>query len=439
MKLKRIIIGIVLAFSATGVVAENNNAEAYQELYIQQDKQEQHIETLLRSEFISKEDSTLLQQKMTDMNEAEKKDNRRTLENLLAEEEKEIVNVNKRIVDNEEAAIKREQKQLSTELDTLEKKSQEAYIDTEDQQQLTVLENEAEKVVSTTDIVMIRSLSAKVNELSIQMTKNQTVIIEAVTKLKELNKASEALGKQKYLLSSDKEELKKDREENASFFEKADSLQKVTSRQDDSETLLAHIKTKQQASGKDFEMYEKKAKDLLQTTNALFSEGDLIADEKEQLNQASQALNDSLDLKEYQPGDLEKEVQLLQRDYDEFLGNSNKRKEEAKEKAKKEAAEQAAREKEAAEKAQIEAEKQAAREQEAAQVANQQGVEQPANATPSSTLVGEWHQAPAGYKYLKVDSGKTYGQVKNPGNFSLITDDEAANYTPGHGNGSAKQ
>jgi hypothetical protein len=68
-------------------------------------------------------------------------------------------------------------------------------------------------------------------------------------------------------------------------------------------------------------------------------------------------------------------------------------------------------------------------------------VEQTTNANDSATptLVGDWHQAPAGYKYLKVESGKTYGQVKNPGNFSLITEAEAANYSPGHGNGSAKQ
>jgi hypothetical protein len=131
-------------------------------------------------------------------------------------------------------------------------------------------------------------------------------------------------------------------------------------------------------------------------------------------------LNNALGLKDYEPGDLATNFQSLKMDYDSSLSTSNQRVAAAK----KAEQEKAAQEKAAQEKA-------------AAEAAQQQAA---ASASPaSSTVVGGWYQAPAGYKYLKGDSGKTYGQVKNPGNFSLITDSEAAAYTPGHGNGSAKQ
>ncbi|QBO37145.1 hypothetical protein EQG49_12115 [Periweissella cryptocerci] len=75
-----------------------------------------------------------------------------------------------------------------------------------------------------------------------------------------------------------------------------------------------------------------------------------------------------------------------------------------------------------------------------AEKAAAQQAAKPASSTSSTVTSDGWHQAPAGYKYLKSASGCYYGQVKNPGNFSLISADEAyASYRPGHGNGSAKQ
>lgn len=89
---------------------------------------------------------------------------------------------------------------------------------------------------------------------------------------------------------------------------------------------------------------------------------------------------------------------------------------------------------EAAEAKRVAAQEAAARK--AADAAEEAASRQPA----APVSVGGWTQAPAGQKYLKDSSGCYYGQVKNPDNFSLISEADAyANYRPGHGNGSAKQ
>lgn len=437
MKLRRAVVGIILAFSATGVVVANENANAYQEVYTQQDKQERQIQTILNSEFISEEDSELLKQKVTEINQAEEKANRQTLKTLIAEEQQDFSAVKKRVAKNEKLVIQTEQEDLLKKITELETKSKEKFIAKKDRQQLTELKEEAQ-LASNSTITIIRELTRTVSELAEQMENNQALITETVKELAELNKSSEALAKQKYLSSSEKEELVADRKENATYLEQTDDLQAITERKSTSQSLVTRLQTKQTESAEDFDAHEKKATEFIQTARSLVANGDLTSDEQAKLEDVITTLDNSLKMKNYQPGDLAKNSQTLQTTYDESLEKSNERIAEAKKKA----------EKEAAERAKKEAEEQAAREKEAqAEAARQQAaveqmtVEQATNANDSATptLVGDWHQAPAGYKYLKVESGKTYGQVKNPNNFSLITEAEAANYSPGHGNGSAKQ
>lgn len=86
---------------------------------------------------------------------------------------------------------------------------------------------------------------------------------------------------------------------------------------------------------------------------------------------------------------MKKHYERIQPEYETLLKNSQKRLAEAAEKAAAEAKRQA----EETRKQEEEARKQA---------------EQAAG----PTMNGDWYQAPAGFKYLKVTSGKTYGQVK---------------------------
>lgn len=160
----------------------------------------------------------------------------------------------------------------------------------------------------------------------------------------------------------------------------------------------------------------------------MLDDGDLTKDETKELTTAKTTLEDSLALKDYSPGTLKDDFAALDSQYDSAKTSSDKRIADKKKEA--EAAAKAEREKQAKEQAE------AAEQAKANEEANQANANQ---ATPSPSLVGEWYQAPAGYKFLKVESGKTYGQVKIPENFTLITDSEAQSYSPGHGNGYAKQ
>lgn len=154
--------------------------------------------------------------------------------------------------------------------------------------------------------------------------------------------------------------------------------------------------------------------------NELLAKGDLNSDERAELNGIRTGLNEALSLKNYQTGDLSSSYTTLKISYDSSYRLSNERKEQTKR-----LAQEAARKK-------AEEEKAAQKQTQANTLLN--------NKTPAPIPnSGGWNQAPAGYKFLKVESGKTYGQVKNPDNFRLITEAEAAKYTPGHVNGSAKQ
>lgn len=419
MKLRRELLGIILAFSATGIVATTTNAQAYQTTYEQQNKQEVKIKKLLDSEFISEADQKQLKQEMATIDKAEKSATRRTLRAKIDQEKKYIAAAQKNIVANEAQAAQDELAQLTNDLKVIETKSQEAFILDDDVQQVEELKEELTALTSSKKVQPIRELATEVDELATEMEDNQSQLIALSKDLKKLNQTSEELTKKDYLTSEDKKLLEKDQKENAKYFDDAVELAAIESRKSDSQDLVDLLQSKQEESEKDFKENKKDATKIIQSTKTLLSSGNLTSEEKDELNKASKTLNASLALKDYEPGDLAADYQALQEKYDDYSNNSKQRIAEAKKKA--EQAEKAAAEK-AAE----------AAKQQASQANNSSAAGEP-------TLSGGWYQAPDGYKFLKVSSGKTYGQVKNPNNFSLITVAEAANYSPGHGNGSAKQ
>lgn len=420
MKLRKEIIGIVLAFSAVGVLATKVDAKGYQAVYQQRDPQVQQIEKALSSEFISASDQKRLSQEVKDTNQAEKNETRRELKKRTAAEKKLLATVQKRSNDSEAVAAKSEFTELKKEVTALDKKGQADFVLAADSKKVEELKDNLETVEFSKKVTPIRELADETVALSTEMSDNQTQLIDLVKEMKELNQSSGELAKKNYLPNSDKEALGKDQKENAKFFNDADDLENVTKRKATSQALLTSMQTKQKDTENDFKENESQAKALVQSADSLIKTGNLTAEEKTKLTATQLLLNNALGLKDYEPGDLATNFQSLKMDYDSSLSTSNQRVAAAK----KAEQEKAAQEKAAQEKA-------------AAEAAQQQAA---ASASPASpTVVGGWYQAPAGYKYLKGDSGKTYGQVKNPGNFSLITDSEAAAYTPGHGNGSAKQ
>lgn len=419
MKLRRELLGIILAFSATGIVATTTNAQAYQTTYEQQNKQEVKIKKLLDSEFISEADQKQLKQEMATIDKAEKMATRRSLRAKIDQEKKYIAAAQKNIVANEAQAAQDELAQLTNDLKVIETKSQEAFILEDDVQQVEELKEELTALTSSKKVQPIRELATEVDELATEMEDNQSQLIALSKDLKKLNQTSEELTKKDYLTSEDKKSLEKDQKENAKYFDDAVELAAIESRKSDSQDLVDLLQSKQEESEKDFKENKQDATKIIQSTKTLLSSGNLTSEEKDELNKASKTLNASLALKDYEPGDLAADYQALQEKYDDYSDNSKQRIAEAKKKA--EQAEKAAAEK-AAE----------AAKQQASQANNSSTAGEP-------TLSGGWYQAPDGYKFLKVSSGKTYGQVKNPNNFSLITVVEAANYSPGHGNGSAKQ
>lgn len=422
MKLRRTLLGIVLVFSTAGIIATNSDAEAYEELYEEQNQQEIHINEVLASEFISTDDRKLLEEGLERVEEAEQSETRSSLRSMMTEEKKQLLEVQQRLMSKEAEVAKSELTQLTEELESLEKKSQEPYIVAEDSQQIESLKTELKKLTSVQKVLPIRTLASELSNLSTQMSDNQTLLVDSINELKELNKKSDELSNKEYLLESDKEALKNDEKENAQYFEDADDFELVKSRKNDSQKLISQLKTKQEKTEKDFLENETQTNELIKTTNSLISEGDLTSEERNKLNEGIQTLSNSVEMTDYVPGDLTKNYAILQTNYDEFMSNSNQRIAAAKEKAereKEEAAQQVA--------------------QKSSNSSSSSSSTSSSTSTPSPSLSGEWYQAPSGYKFLKVDSGNTYGQVKNPNNFKLITASEAGKYSPGHGNGYAKQ
>ena len=105
--------------------------------------------------------------------------------------------------------------------------------------------------------------------------------------------------------------------------------------------------------------------------------------------------------------------------------------------AQKAAEDKAAADEAAKQKAEADAAAKAAADAQAAQAAQ---AAQNDSADVGSTTSDGWVAAPAGQVYCKAESMRYYAYVKNPGNFMLMSigDAQAAGYTPGHGNGSAK-
>lgn len=423
-KVKRELAGIILAFSAAGIFATGADTQAYQAVAKQRDQQELKLDSALDSEFISAADQKLLNQKISAYDKVEDTATRRTLRKKITQDNQALSQVQEHLQKTEAAVAKKEYQQLAQAVAAVAKKGQEDFILADDTSQVQDLQDELSKLAEVETVQPIRTVAGQVSTLAAAMKTNQEELKSAVAELRKANETSAELAKKAYLSDSEKSELQKDQQENARFFEDAQELATVATRKTASQELITRLQDKQEAAEKDFKN-KGQADKLLASADTLLAANDLTADEKAKLTASRQALTASLELKDYTPGDVAANYTSLQSVYDNTVTSRNQRIEEAKKKAAAEAAEKAAQEKKAAEAA-----AKAAAEQAAAST----------TAVPAPTLAGEWYQAPAGYKFLKVESGLTYGQVKQPNNFSLITEAEAAaKYRPGHGNGSAKQ
>lgn len=416
MSIKKKLVGIVLSFAAVGGIATNTYEASYQKIYDEHETNKTEMLKIMGSEFISDSDKSMLENQLTRFADVKDSDVKSKLTDLIELEQENIETVQQAIVKNEATVAKKEINVLQTELDKLTSKSEEPFILKEDALLIDKLQQEIKMLDTSVKVKPVREIAQEVDDLSIQLIDNQKQAKSSVEELKEFNKKLEDLSKHEYVLVPDKKLIKETQKENAELFDHVDDLQVVKDRQKESNQLVEKITTKIKDSEFDFKEHGPKVKELINLSNKLLSEGQLEDSEQEQLNSYVTVIKDTLEKKGYNPGDLKKHYERIQPEYETLLKNSQKRLAEAAEKAAAEAKRQA----EETRKQEEEARKQA---------------EQAAG----PTMNGDWYQAPAGFKYLKVTSGKTYGQVKNPNNFSLITEAEAANYSPGHGNGSAKQ
>ena len=444
MRLKQRVTGIVLAFLTVGVVVTAEYESGYQHLYDTHKKQETTIKKALSSEFISLEDQQLLENDLSTFEEAKNSANKESLREIMSKEQKNIVKVEQNLLESEGEIAKEELVILTKEVEELEKKTKEPFILSADAKEVETLKKHTLRLTNVKQVEPIRELTQDLDELTAQMTTNQTKTIEVVDDLKGINKETKELVKHKYLLVSDKKILEEEQKDNASFFKNADDFKIVESRLLTSKKALESIKTKVENTEKDFQEFEQPIKELIKSANDLLNKGKLTKEEIADLKTQIKVINEALGFKNYQPGDLSEHQNSLKANYDKIKENSDKKIAEAKKKAEQEAKERAKKEEAARLKAEKEAAEQAKRDeitrQQAEAEAQRQAEAANNNQEPGSlSLVGDWYQAPPGYKFLKVESGLTYGQVKNPDNFSLISASEAANYRAGHGNGSAKQ
>lgn len=431
MKFKQTVLGIVLAFTTVGVLATGANESSYQEIYKQHEQQEVKIKKVLKSEFISNEDKLVLETDLDTFKKAKNTEVKVTLLEIVEKETNNLKKIETNLVKKEADVAKSEQLALNEKLEILENKSKEAYVLNSDSEAVDALSKEILELGEVKEVKPVRIIAVKEEALSKQLVDNQKTTIKIVDELRESNKQTEKLKKEKYLLASDKKTLEEDAKANSYFFKDATDLTEVEERQAISKKLVDEISSRVENTNTDFKENEDKSKELINSINSLLSNGSLTSEEKDKLNKQVILTQELLKLSDYKPGSLASNYSSMKSNYDNYLKTSDKRIEEAKKKAEQEAKELAKQQEEARKKAEAEALKQA-------EIAEQQAAAN--NATVSTpNVVDGWHQAPDGYKYLKVESGKTYGQVKNPGNFSLITIAEAANYSPGHGNGSAKQ
>lgn len=123
MKLRKELLGIVLAFSMTGIIATSVNANAYQDVYDQQEKQEQKINKLLQSVFISEDEQSTLEHELSSFDQVKDRENRQGLLDLIAQSEATLAKVEKSVSSAEANAVKTELSQIKTQLDALAKKA----------------------------------------------------------------------------------------------------------------------------------------------------------------------------------------------------------------------------------------------------------------------------------------------------------------------------
>ncbi|GGI65636.1 hypothetical protein ACFQOY_10055 [Enterococcus alcedinis] len=426
-KLRRELLGIILAFSTAGMFATRADANAYQEIHQQQAQQANQVQEVLASEFITTEDSKQLEQELLTFDQAKDKKNRRTLRNLHQSGQESLKTAQENLLLEEAKVANKEYKQLVKALDKLETKSQESFVLADDQQFVADLSDEIAELKDSSVVEPIRLTARQIKQLSQSLADNQVDMMTLVEQLKETNRSSETLAKKKYITANEVKELTADRKENAKYFEQANDLGLLQKRQKTSDQLVTAIEKRQVASEKDFKAHQELAEKISKLTSNLLEKGDLTKEEKETLTASNQKISDALTLVAYQPGDLQKHTTDLTEHYETYAAKSEERIEKTRQEA---------------EAKRIAGEKAEAKRQADARIAEQAAAEEAARnnaAPPAATQSGDWYQAPAGYRYLKVDSGLTYGQVKIPGNFSLISDAEAGNYRPGRGNGWAKQ
>lgn len=101
MRLRRDLLGIVLSFLTVGTFATSVDADAYQELYNQQDRQEETIKETMASEFTTEDDHQELQDYLDQIAEAEKSETKTSLQSLINKEKDFLASVKERNSDKE--------------------------------------------------------------------------------------------------------------------------------------------------------------------------------------------------------------------------------------------------------------------------------------------------------------------------------------------------
>ncbi|MGO3733383.1 MAG: hypothetical protein ACTJHC_09430 [Vagococcus sp.] len=401
MKLKRDILGVILSFTLTGIIGTNVDAKAYEQVYKEHNKQEQRMKKAIQSEFISNNDKKELEQGLDELYGVKETGTRRTIRKVIEAETKELSTIDNRLKKAEKKVAKAEFIVLKNDINQLQKKADEVYVVKTDIENIKKLTADWTLLPNAEKVGLIRLLTKKTSKVYDQTQKNQEELTGLIKELEQVNKLTQELSKKKYVLSQETKELRDVQAINSTFIDNADSIDATKTQLDLAKKAYQTINDNQMKTEQDFRDFKDKSDVLVDASNSLIRQGLLTLEDKSELEDKQQKLVNSLNLTDYLPGDLEKSFQSLQPTYDDLIVKNNQKKlEESRTNSHK------------------------------MDTSNQQS---------SPTLLGDWYQAPPGCKFLKSDSGKTYGQVKNPNNFTLITTEEASNYTPGRGNGSAKQ
>lgn len=420
MKLRKDIVGIILSFSLVGAVATGVDAASYKGVMERQSKQEIQIQKKIASEFVSKDDQQRLEQDLIEIKDNKNKKTRRQLDEMMSKEDSFLVEVDERIEKKETEVAQNEQTKLASQFKKLEEESQEKYIVETDLIKVKDLDNEFKELQTPKKVKPVRSLATKIENLSEQMKGNQTVLTGLVNDLKKENSVSEKLEKNRFVSEQDKKMLATKQTENKKFFDNANNIETVKECKEASQAFNKEVETKKSEIEKDFTASEEKAKKLVTSSDKLLLEGNLEADEKKKLEDQSKKTKDALALTKYESGDLTKYYGEHQETYDDLSKKSEDRKKETERKAKEDEKKREVTEVETI--------------KDDSEVISDN--EQAGGVIPTG---GGWNRPPDGYVFLKVDSGLTYRQVKNPTHYLIISEADGQKFEPGHGNGSAKQ